>query len=47
LTPSLGYTPTDDAEDYADRFPDADAFFAGGPQGGHFAAPGYTERHLG
>ncbi|MFE0145636.1 NAD-dependent epimerase/dehydratase family protein [Nonomuraea sp. NPDC059007] len=45
--PDLGYTPLDNAEAYAARFPGADAFFvAGMPQGGSFAAPAYTLPHL-
>ncbi|GAA2109494.1 NAD-dependent epimerase/dehydratase family protein [Actinomadura alba] len=47
LPDEIGYMPRDDAERYADRFPDADAFFAGrGPQGGDYAAADYTLRHI-
>ncbi|MFI6296424.1 NAD-dependent epimerase/dehydratase family protein [Nonomuraea sp. NPDC050790] len=45
--PDLGYTPLDNAEAFAARIPDADAFFTSTtPQGGPFAAPAYTLPHL-
>lgn len=46
LPAELGYTPVDDAEVYAERFPDAGRFFADGvPQGGDFASQSYTLKH--
>lgn len=48
LSDDLGYQPRDNAEDYAGRFPDAAGFFTGDQvQGGDFADPEYTLRHLG
>jgi uronate dehydrogenase len=48
LDDTLGYRPVDDAESYADRIHGADEFFAsGGPQGGAFASPEFTLRHMG
>ncbi|MFI6498779.1 NAD-dependent epimerase/dehydratase family protein [Nonomuraea typhae] len=46
--PSLGYTPLDNAESFAARFPDADSFFVPTmPQGGHFAGADYILDHGG
>jgi uronate dehydrogenase len=41
----LGYSPVDDAEDYADRVAGASGWPAGGAQSGEYASPEYTLRH--
>ena len=46
LDERLGYRPVDDAEAYAARIDGVEEFFGDGPQGGAFAAPEYTLRHL-
>lgn len=46
LSRELGYEPVDNAENYVERFPETDGFFDG-PQGGAYASPEYTLRHLG
>ncbi|MQY08122.1 NAD-dependent epimerase/dehydratase family protein [Actinomadura macrotermitis] len=47
LSDGLGYRPRDDAEAYADRFPDAAAYFAADrPQGDAYAAPEFTLPYL-
>lgn len=44
----IGYTPRDNAEDYAGGIAGVEEFFgADGPQGGAFASADYTLRHLG
>ncbi|GAA1527747.1 NAD(P)-dependent oxidoreductase [Actinomadura kijaniata] len=45
LSDEIGYVPRDDAEEYAARIPDADAFFTGDPiQGGDPAGSGAASR---
>lgn len=46
LDDGLGYRPVDDAEAYAAGVDGVEEFFRAGPQGGPFAAPEYTLRHL-
>jgi uronate dehydrogenase len=47
LDDTLGYRPVDDAETYADQIPGADEFFdTAGPQGGAYATPEFTLRHI-